>query len=139
MAKSKRRINPSLTSKSKRIKQPSEKPLPSFLDLPPFFALECETGKFCFKDCQKNDQLHLISKIHTLSRMTWKQILSTSRKGSGHEKIGRKSIKASIPSNITPDMDHFLAFRISGAARMVGYKTGQIFHILWIGVGVYDH
>jgi hypothetical protein len=66
-----------------------------------------------------------------ISQLTWLEIMMASRHGLGTEKINSTSIDAVIPSHITEDVT-FLAFRFHDKAPMVGYREGEIFHIVWI-------
>ncbi|EON5346137.1 hypothetical protein ACLGGI_005146, partial [Escherichia coli] len=50
----------------------------------------------------------------------------------GFEKIARGAIKAGIPSHITEDVDHFLAFRFDDLKAMFGYRLGSTFFVIWL-------
>lgn len=70
--------------------------------------------------------------LHRLSQMTWQQIQYSGRHGLGSEKISRSEIKgAPIPHEITEDTP-LLAIRFCALAPMVGYRVGQVFHVLWL-------
>jgi hypothetical protein len=73
--------------------------------------------------------------------MPWKQIRQAPSKGLGAEKIDRGSIKRPIPRTVTDDVGFFYSLHYVGKKRFVGYRTGQIFHILWVDhdFSVYDH
>jgi hypothetical protein len=75
-----------------------------------------------------------------LSRLTWGEILRSSRQGLGHEKINRSAIKAAIPQHVTDDVN-FIAFRFHGRKPMVGYRDMEIFYIIWLDrdFTLYDH
>lgn len=96
---------------------------------------------FCFKHlhrdygvdmCTKDEKAALISKMATLSQLTWSQIQLAGKHGLGAEKIKRNAIKASIPSFITEDVDDLFAIRFKGKAPIVGHKSGSIFHVIYI-------
>ena len=59
------------------------------------------------------------------------EITNLPKKGQGFEKIPRGQILAGIPAQITEDVTDFWAFRFHGKAPMVGYKSGEVFHVLW--------
>ena len=104
---------------------------------------------FCFKhlhkdysinSCKNEDKLFLIERLHKLSQMTWTQIQLAPKHGLGSEKIERDSIIPSIPAQITADVK-FLALRYYGLKPIVGYRSGSIFHIVYIDYNftVYPH
>jgi hypothetical protein len=72
--------------------------------------------------------------------MTWNQIDSAPRHGSGYEKIARRSFNVSIPKHIAEDRD-LIAFRFFAMAPMVGYRDKAVFHVIWLDIDfdVYDH
>ncbi len=95
---------------------------------------------FCFKhlhkdysitQCQKEEKISLVEKLHKLSTMTWEQIRLSPRHGLGSEKISQDSIKVGLPSHVTPDVT-FYALRFDGMKPMVGYKSDFIFHIVYL-------
>jgi hypothetical protein len=49
----------------------------------------------------------------------------------GYERISRNAIRGAIPSHIAKEVA-FIAFRFYRKAPMVGYRDGDIFHIIWI-------
>ena len=96
---------------------------------------------FCFKYlhhdyhvnmCIQEDQINFLERLCKLSGMTWLEIQNANKHGLGSEKISRGSIKASIPSSITEDVEHFLALRFSGKKPFVGYRNGSIFHVIYL-------
>lgn len=98
---------------------------------PPTFSLRYISKDFSLADCTKDEKAAFADTLHKLSQMTWSQINSSGRHGSGYEKISRVSIKASIPSHITEDVN-LIAFRFCGKAPMVGYRDGVTFYVIWI-------
>lgn len=106
----------------------------------PIFSLRYLSGDYCLTKCEKDDKAAFASKLHRLSQLPWSQIKMQGRHKLGFEKIERNSIKASIPTHITPDVK-FLAFRFSGMKAMVGYREGYIFHVIWLdrNYTLYDH
>lgn len=58
----------------------------------------------------------------------------------GFEKIEPSQVRQSLPSSVTEDVN-LIAFRFSGKAPMVGYRDGQVFHVLWLDhdFSLYDH
>lgn len=106
----------------------------------PIFSFHSLRERYCIRDCEKDELASLAKTLRNLSDLTWLEIKSCHKHGLGHEKIPSCAIKASIP-NILPKRDHFLAFRFSGKAPMVGYRDKSVFHILWLdrNFTLYDH
>lgn len=112
-----------------------------------------DTPLFCFtyfdheilkKNKQHNTDLCFcfLERLQKLSNLGWKAIMTSDRHGLGTEKIPIKQIKCSLPSIITPDVQHLLVFRAKGLLPFLGLRDKNIFHVLYIepnfGV-VYDH
>jgi hypothetical protein len=110
---------------------------------PPAFSFEkMQDGSGnSFNCCEDADRLALAKRLFMLSRMPWKQIRQAPASGLGSEQIPRYRIKRAIPPNVTDDVDPFLALHFTGKKRFVGYRVGQIFHILWVDhtFEVYNH
>lgn len=98
---------------------------------PPIFSFEHLQPNWCVQDCQQEERSEMLDKLRRLSSLTWKQIRQENRHGLGTEIIARNSIRAAIPSFLTED-EKILAFRAFGRAPMVGYKSGRVFHVLWV-------
>lgn len=85
----------------------------------------------------------LLSKMETLTHMTWTQIKFSARTGAGAEKIPIDSLRKAPPATITGDVKEFLSFRFSGTdGRIIGYRgKDTIFHIVFIDtdLSVYSH
>lgn len=80
----------------------------------------------------KDEKAGLADKLYRLSQLTWAEIKQQGRHKLGFEKIARGAIKAGIPSHITEDVDHFLAFRFDDLKAMVGYRLDR--HFLLYGL-----
>lgn len=107
---------------------------------PPLFSFEFMQDDYCVSSCTSDERSNVLSKLRTLSKLTWQQIKQADRHGLGFEIIGRDSFRASIPRFLTPEIN-LISFRAIGMAPMVGYRAGRIFHILWIDrdFTVYNH
>lgn len=120
-----------------------EQPTKNLDDYPPAFSFEkMQDGSgHSFNCCVDEDRLALAKRIFMLSRMSWKQISLASRKGMGAEKIKRGQIKQGVPKTVTEDVSYFYSLHFSGKKRFLGYRVGQIFHVLWVDhdFSVYDH
>jgi hypothetical protein len=83
-------------------------------------------------DCEREEQAAFALTMHRLSQLTWQEIRNAPRHGLGTEKIVRESIRAPVPPGITEDVESFLAIRFHGKAPMVGFRSGETFHVVWL-------
>ncbi|TAG95540.1 MAG: hypothetical protein EAZ09_07545 [Oscillatoriales cyanobacterium] len=106
----------------------------------PIFSLRYMSKDFCILDCTKEEKAAFADTLYKLSQMTWSQINSSARHGSGYERIAQTSIKASIPRHITPDVN-LIAFRFCAKAPMVGYRERATFFVIWLdrNFSLYEH
>jgi hypothetical protein len=134
-----KRIKPQKDS-NQRIPHPSSSQNPSPAQQKPIFSLYYLQKSHCLSDCDKEQKAAFADTLHKLSQLTWNQIISSPRHGSGCEKISRDSIKMVIPSHIKDDAV-FIAFRFYGKAPMVGYREENTFHVIWLdrAFTLYDH
>ncbi|MCF8198238.1 MAG: hypothetical protein K9J42_05700 [Sulfuritalea sp.] len=107
----------------------------------PAFSLRYLSPKWCITGCNQEGKAAFADKVRILTQKSWMEILNLPKKGQGFEKIPRDQIKAPIPPHVTEDVTHFWAFRFHGKAPMVGYKSNEIFHVLWFDPDfeLYDH
>lgn len=107
---------------------------------PPIFSFEYLQHGYCVSDCSNEERGNVLGKLHTLSGLSWQQIRQAPRHGLGYEIIARAALKAAIPAVVTEDVN-LIAFRAIGRAPMVGFRSGRIFHVLWVDrvFTLYDH
>jgi hypothetical protein len=107
---------------------------------PPVFSFEYLQAGWCIQNCQQNERSMMLDKLRRLSSLTWKQIRLEDKHHLGSEIISRNCIRAAIPAFLTDEVN-ILAFRAFGKAAMVGYKSGRVFHVLWIDrtFSLYSH
>lgn len=137
---SKRRISLPSARRGPRIQAPQ--PLPQDTEhLPPAFSLRHLAKAYCISKCTLREKADFAETLRKLGQMPWAQLKQAPRRGLGYERIARHRITAGIPPAITDDVDRFYAFRFSGRAPMVGYRDGQVFHIIWLDrtFKLYDH
>ena len=112
-------------------------------DLPPAFSFEkMQDGSGnSFNCCEDDDRLALARRLFMLSRMPWKEIRQAPASGLGSEQIPRYRIHRAVPNSVTDDVDSFTALHFVGRKRFLGYRIGQVFHILWVdhNFETYDH
>ncbi len=97
----------------------------------PIFCFKYLVKKWDLNECDKEEKAALIDKLSLLSQLDWTDIHIAPRHGNGTEEISRNAIKAGIPSMISNDTKIY-AIRFSGKKPFLGYKSGFIFHIIWI-------
>lgn len=109
-------------------------------DCHPAFSFEHMITTHSVERCEKEEIVSLSMALYKLSQLTWKQIKSAHRHGMGFEKLPTTCIKASIPNIVTPDVN-LLAFRFHGKKPMVGFRSGQVFYIIWLDrdYSLYEH
>ena len=107
---------------------------------PPIFSLPYMSKDFCISGCNKEEKAAFADTLYKLSQLTWSQINSSGRHGSGYERIAQTSIKASIPKHITQDVN-LIAFRFCAKAPMVGYRDRATFYVIWLdrAFTLYNH
>lgn len=98
---------------------------------PPVFSFEYLQKGWCIQDCQQEERSKMLDKLRKLSSLSWKDIRQQERHGLGTEIIDRGSLKAALPAFITEEV-RLLAFRAYDLVPMVGYRSGRIFHVVWI-------
>lgn len=91
-------------------------------------------------NCERDDQAAFACTIEKLSRLPWKEIRNAPRHGVGTEKIPRDRLRSGIPASVTDDVE-FLALRFSGKKAMVGFRSNEIFHVVWLdrSFTLYNH
>lgn len=119
-------IKPQQTDK---IKTNSIFSIPYTLDHP-IFCLKYLCKNYHLDKCTKDEKAALIDTFYILSQMSWNEIHMAPRHGLGTEKIERCQINSST-NNIPKDVDLF-ALRFLGKRPFVGYKTMNIFHVVFI-------
>ncbi|MBP0018742.1 MAG: hypothetical protein J7647_14500 [Cyanobacteria bacterium SBLK] len=136
-------------NKGKKFKQPSvsegnqirsqKHELDPYLQKP-IFSFKYLDRQYSIAQCTKDEKAALIDTLDRLSQLSWRELRQAPRHGLGYEKISRDDINVSIPKFITEDVN-FIAFRFCGKAPMVGYRDGEILHLIWLDrdFSLYDH
>ena len=132
MAQNKSKLKAPTQESSKRLTAPPLSGSGSSENEPPAFCFQYIRSTYCLTLCPQEEQAALAMTLYELSRLTWAQIHGAHRHEKGCEKIARTSIHGdSIPGHITEDVNLW-AFRFCGLAAMVGFRSGRIFHIVWL-------
>ena len=108
--------------------------------LPPLFSLRYLSPGHCISKCNRAERAAFADRLRRISQLTWAELRQAPRHGLGYEKIARNAIKPGIPRHIKDDVK-FIAFRFDALKSMIGYKEGDVFHIIWLdrSFDVYDH
>jgi len=102
---------------------PSEKEYDSEANPPRFsFRYVVNTSPFDYDSLEKEHKVDLVNKLYRISQLTWAQIRLLDRHKLGYEEIKRDSLKFTVPSSV-PEDANILAFRFSGLAPMIGYRS----------------
>lgn len=122
-------------TKSKLIKNPTEGE--STNSEFPFFMLSWIQKGYQISDCSEKDKVKFVNFLDSMSRMTWGDITQSSRTGLGCEKISR--LNKNIPDIAAGHA--ILSFRGAGIMRIIGFRSGMAFYVLWIDTKgeVYSH
>ena len=132
MAKNNTKLKVPSTGVGRRVVAPQSGGTGSSENDHPAFCFQHMRDGYCLSNCELKEKAALAETMHELSKLTWAQIHGTHRHGKGCERIDQTSIKGdSVPHYITDDVN-LLAFRFFGKAPMVGFRTGRIFHIVWL-------
>lgn len=109
-----------------------EAPTQSTQQMRPKFCLEHLRKAYCLSNCTPEEKAAFADRIYELSQLSWQQIMQSHRHGQGSETLPRDAIKGDkIPDVITEDVT-IIAFRFNGKAPMVGFRSGEVFHVVWL-------
>lgn len=107
----------------------------------PRFCLHHIQQGFDVKSLTQDAQAAFAQTIQERCSLSWSAIKRAPRHGLGTENIPKGKIRPSIPAAFQ-DREHFLVFRYHGMLPMVGVRTTDTFHVLWIEASfgdVYNH
>ncbi len=138
MGKSKGKLKASKNGSSRLT---AEEPA-DYSNMPLLFSLErIQSGAYCLSSLDKDHKAAFADAMFKRKALTWNEIHKSNRHGLGYEKIPVSSIKVTLPKFITDDQTHLLAFRFNGLKPMVGYRTKNVFYVLWFDhdFSLYNH
>lgn len=104
-----------------------------------FEKMQSRTG-YSVKECDVGVRAALANKLFELGQLTWSQIVENDRKGGmGHEKMDKDELRAPV-SHISEAVK-ILVFRFFSEYRLLGYREGRVFHILFVDskLTIYKH
>ncbi|MBH0778155.1 hypothetical protein [Nocardia bovistercoris] len=79
-------------------------------------------------------------KWHKRTAFTWNELIQHGKHGLGHEQLPKVTFKPRIPEWL--ERDSYMVFRHERNLPFVGFRTGDVFHVLWIETRygeLYDH
>lgn len=107
------------------------KPTPSDAPPPdsrhPAFSLRHLKSSHCITKCTTRDQAAFAKKMRILTQMTWAQIKQSHRHKNGTEIIEGMTNKLPPAARC----EHAMVFRFSGMAPMIGFRSDNIFYVVW--------
>jgi len=121
--------------------KPAKRPATPSTELTwPVFCLRHLPPGYDVDDLSEDDRRHLLGRLRLLSKLEWGEIEQAPRHGLGKENINHGAIRRSLPSVVTQDIKLW-ALRFSGLKPMIGFRSGTVFHLLWIdhNFSVYPH
>jgi hypothetical protein len=81
-----------------------------------------------------------LRKWHNRARPSWRELVQHSRHGLGSEQLPCRIFKPRIPESL--ECDRYTVFRHEGNLPFAGFRSGDVFHVLWIEARyneLYDH
>jgi hypothetical protein len=100
-------------------------------NMTPRFCLTHLEEDYGLDPMSKDQRSELILSLGIRARMTWAELLRSARHALGYEYIKRTSLIVGVPRQFD-DRDKFMCFRYAGLLPMVGVRTGDTFHIIWV-------
>ena len=97
------------------------------------FQYICQ-DKFCIKLCSHDQYRSLSDKLRIICNLDWNVIDSAPRTTHGYEKMPRKQLRATVPSQIPADSE-ILVFRFGSGdhvGRLVGCRLGKRLYLLFV-------
>jgi hypothetical protein len=85
---------------------------------------------------------NFMKRLRDLSELGWTTINTSHRHSYGMEKIPREIIIPQLPKIITPDVQLFAFRAVGNNLPFIGFRDGNIFHILFIETAfgdIYSH
>lgn len=95
----------------------------------PIFSLQFMVDRYCVSECDKNERSAFVLTLRALSKQTWRDLKMRGRHKGGFEKIPCDQMNFSVPTYFGKDSD-CLVFRFSGMKSMIGFRKGNVYHII---------
>lgn len=112
-------------------------------DQKPLFSFHHHGKDYCIEDCELHEKVAFSIWMYKLSQFTWGELATEPRTGFGYEHIPRKQFIPNPPKSLTEEVDKYMVFRFHNPSngRIIGYRLGEVFHIIWIDCtsSAYNH
>lgn len=110
--------------------------------LPPAFAFDRMRSGYTLDDCRAHGFAeHLVEAIWRRCALTWRGLLLSSHWGNGFEHVPQSKVTNDGIPGMTPDQKLLVLRFANKDGRIVGYREGRIYHVLWVDtdLSLYDH
>lgn len=127
-------------SKSQKINTPARQV--SFLCKKPKFSFEFLSGKYCISNCESREKAEVISTLHKLSKLSWREIYQLGKSGIGYEQFDLSQLHCSYPHDETfLNLDKITVFHKEQKIPIIGFKIEEVYYIFCIDrtFDAYDH
>lgn len=106
-------------------------PIRDFGNERPSFDFSYLQKGYDFSSCKQSiEKISFFNFISSIACCTWNMILKMPRTGAGSERIYESSFNVVIPVELKENK--FISFRGSNIMRIIGFREGSIFYIVWI-------
>ena len=107
----------------------------------PRFCLRHLQGDYSLQQLDRDHQAAFALALEKRAQMTWQQIKFADRHGLGSELIPVEQLRTTVPVKFR-DEAKAMVLRYKDTLPMVGFRTTDTFHVVWIECthgDVYDH
>lgn len=117
-----------------RIRPPPSQPEKLTSTEHPLFCFKYLRKSYDLDSCEKDDKCLVLEALIRAANQRWVELECRPHDKGGLEKIPSAQLKDGCPKEfIELDRVHVLRFRRGG--RIVGYRQGQVFHVVWVDSG----
>lgn len=96
----------------------------------PLLCLRHLQSGWGFEDATSDQCQAFLVKWAKRASLTWTELTQHAKHGLGSEKLPKSKIKPSIPEHL--ETDNYLVFRHEGNLPFMGFRSGDVFHVLWV-------
>lgn len=114
--------------------------LAAVVDGYPLLSMRHVQGSYDIGRMTEEQRSEFLLKWWKRSDFTWQELGQHPKHGLGWEMLKKTFIKPSVPEEL--EQDKYMVFRHKGNLPFVGFKAGDVFHVLWVATSyeeVYDH
>lgn len=96
----------------------------------PLLCLRHLQSGWGFDDSSPDQCQQFLIKWAKRAVLTWTELVHHPKHGLGSEKLPKAKINPQIPQHL--QLDNYLVFRHQGNLPFVGFRSGDVFHVLWV-------